>query len=106
MERDAELPPALEMVCLSALWRIGEGNVADVRREVSLDKPLAYTTVLTLLDRLTHRGAVTRRKEGRRYRYRALVARDDLRKRALARFLASHFDGSLTELRAFLEQPG
>src|SRR5258707_8481148 len=98
MEPEAKLPPALEMACLSALWRIGEGNVADVRREVSADKPLAYTTVLTLLDRLTHRGAVTRRKEGRRYKYRALVARDDMRKRALTRFLASNFDGSLTQL--------
>ena len=66
MARDRELPPPLEMMCLNALWEIGEGNVEDVRRVVSQNRPLAYTTVLTLLDRLTRRGAVSRRKEGTR----------------------------------------
>jgi hypothetical protein len=53
MARDRELPPPLEMMCLNALWEIGEGNVEDVRKVISLNRPLAYTTVLTLLDRLT-----------------------------------------------------
>ena len=35
MARDRELPPPLEMMCLNALWEIGEGNVEDVRRVVS-----------------------------------------------------------------------
>ena len=102
MERDAELPPPLEMVCLCALWRLGEGTVADVRREATGQKALAYTTVLTLLDRLTRRGAVARRKEGRSFRYRPSVAREVMRKRALARFLTAHFDGSVEELQKFL----
>jgi predicted transcriptional regulator len=103
MDRDAELPPPLEMVCLSALWRIGEGTVAEVRKEAMRDKPLAYTTVLTLLDRLTRRTAVARRKEGRSFRYRPAVAREDMRKRALVRFVAAHFDGSVDELHSFIE---
>jgi len=105
MAKDRELPPPLEMMCLNALWDIGEGNVEEVRKVVSQNRPLAYTTVLTLLDRLARRGAVSRRKEGRGFRYQPTVARDKLRRMALTQFLEYHFEGSVAKLRIFLEQP-
>ena len=105
MARERELPPPLEMVCLNALWELGEGNVEDVRRVVAQNRPLAYTTVLTLLDRLTRRGAVARRKEGRGFRYQPTVERDRLRRMALRQFLDYHFDGSVANLKVFLEAP-
>jgi BlaI family penicillinase repressor len=105
MAKDRELPPPLEMMCLNALWDIGEGNVEEVRKVVSQNRPLAYTTVLTLLDRLARRGAVSRRKEGRGFRYQPTVARDKLRRMALIQFLEYHFEGSVAKLRIFLEQP-
>ena len=105
MGKDRELPPPLEMMCLNALWEIGEGNVEDVRKVVSQNRPLAYTTVLTLLDRLARRGAVSRRKEGRGFRYQPTVERDKLRRLALRQFLDYHFDGSAAQLRVFLEAP-
>jgi predicted transcriptional regulator len=93
------------MLCLNALWDISEGNVEDVRKMISQARPLAYTTVLTLLDRLARRGAVSRRKEGRGFRYQPTVERDKLRRLALKQFLEYHFDGSETKLKIFLEQP-
>lgn len=105
MGRERELPPPLEMMCLNALWEIQEGNVEDVRRVVAQSRPLAYTTVLTLLDRLARRGAVSRRKEGRGFRYQPTVARDKLRRMALRQFLEYHFEGSEAKLKFFLEQP-
>jgi predicted transcriptional regulator len=105
LTRERELPPPLEMTCLNALWEIHEGNVEDVRKVVSQNRPLAYTTVLTLLDRLARRGAVARRKEGRGFRYQPVVARDKLRRLALRQFLEYHFDGSEAKLKIFLEQP-
>jgi predicted transcriptional regulator len=93
------------MTCLNALWEIQEGNVEDVRKHVSQNRPLAYTTVLTLLDRLARRGAVSRRKEGRGFRYQPTVERDKLRRLALRHFLEYHFDGSEAKLKIFLEQP-
>jgi len=92
-------------MCLNALWEIQEGNVEDVRRVVAQHRPLAYTTVLTLLDRLARRGAVSRRKEGRGFRYQPTVARDKLRRMALRQFLEYHFEGSEAKLKIFLEQP-
>jgi len=106
MARDRELPPPLEMMCLNALWEIGEGNVEDVRKVVSQDRPLAYTTVLTLLDRLARRSAVSRRKEGRGFRYQPTVERNKLRRMALKLFLEHHFDGSDVKLKVFLEEYG
>lgn len=93
------------MMCLNALWQLGEGNVEEVRRVVSQGKPLAYTTVLTLLDRLARRGAVSRRKEGRGFRYQPTVERNRLRRMALKQFLDYHFDGSADDLKAFLDSP-
>ena len=61
--------------------------------------------MLTLLDRLARRGAVSRRKEGRGFRYQPTVARDKLRRMALRQFLEYHFDGSEAKLKIFLEQP-
>jgi len=105
MGRDRELPPPLEMMCLNALWQISEGNVEEVRRMVAQSRPLAYTTVLTLLDRLARRGAVSRRKEGRGFRYQPTVERDRLRRLALKQFLEYHFDGQVMKLKVFLDQP-
>ncbi len=61
--------------------------------------------MLTLLDRLARRGAVSRRKEGRGFRYQPTVERDKLRRMALRQFLEYHFDGSEAKLKLFLEEP-
>jgi hypothetical protein len=58
-----EIPPPLELDCLRALWGLGEGSVRDVRK-VMVKRELAYTTVMTVLDRLEKRGGVTRKKRG------------------------------------------
>ena len=97
-----QLPPPLELVCLKALWSLGEGSVSDVRRIVSLHKPLAYTTVLTLLDRLASKNIVARRKEGRAFVYAPQVSQDSVRRMAFREFLESYFDGSEDGLIEFL----
>ena len=99
------LPPPLELTCLQALWRIGEGSVHEVRKAVSKERILAYTTVMTLLDRLEKRGCVTRRKPGRSYLYRPKVSRDKLREHALKQLLHGFFDGSADALLRYLREP-
>lgn len=98
----SEIPPPLELLCLKALWSLREGNVEAVRKALSGHKPLAYTTVLTLLDRLARRGSVSRRKEARTFVYQPQVSADTLRRMALKEFLDRHFNGSEADLVAFL----
>jgi len=66
-----EIPPPLELQCLSALWTLGEVNVQAVRDFLAPRKSLAYTTVMTMLDRLTRKQVLSRRKVGRSARMRA-----------------------------------
>ena len=45
-----EVPPPLELLCLRALWSLGEGNVKAVQQIVAQSRPLAYTTIMTVLE--------------------------------------------------------
>jgi predicted transcriptional regulator len=57
----------LENTVMEILWAHGEGAVRDVIER--LERPLAYTTVMTTLDRLFKKGMLERRKEERAFVY-------------------------------------
>ena len=97
-----EVPPPLELLCLKALWELQEGNVNAVRRIVSQTRPLAYTTIMTVLDRLVRKGRLTRRKVGRAFVYTPQGTRDALRRTALRELVDVFFDGSEEALLRFL----
>ena len=84
------------------LWRLGESNVRTVQETLAGRRPLAYTTVMTMLERLARKQLVTRRKIGRHFVYTPEVDRDTVRHRALRQLLDSLFDGSRDELTGFL----
>lgn len=100
-----EIPPPLELECLKVLWKLGEGNVRQVQTILTEQRTLAYTTVMTVLDRLEKRGAATRRKQGRSFVYAPKIPRAVMRKAAVQRLLADFFDGSPDSLREFLLTP-
>ena len=97
-----DIPPPLEMLCLKALWSMGEGSVGAVRGAVAESKPLAYTTVMTVLDRLARRNIVGRRKVGRAFVYAPRISRDAMRRLALKEFVDGFFEGSEEKLAQFL----
>jgi len=96
------LPPPLEMEAMKELWRLGEATVREVQERLSFRRPLAYTTVMTLLDRLARKGAAGRRKQGRAHVYYPLFSRDAARDVALDRLTADFFEGSRQSLLAHL----
>jgi predicted transcriptional regulator len=57
----------LEHTVMEALWEHGEANVHEVMRR--LNRPLAYNTVMTTLDRLYKKGLLNRSKIDRAYLY-------------------------------------
>ena len=87
---------------MKALWDLGEGGVRQVQLEIGRERPLAYTTVMTLLDRLARKGAVARRKEGRRHVYAPLVSREAALEVAVDRLAQDFFGGSRERLRNHL----
>jgi BlaI family penicillinase repressor len=99
-----EVPPPLELLCLRALWSLGEGNVKAVRQIVSESRPLAYTTIMTVLDRLVRKGMLARRKVGRSFTYAPQATRDAARRAAVRELLDGYFDGSEEALLQFLQR--
>ncbi len=101
--RASEIPPPLELDCLRILWHLGEGSVREVHAEMVKSRPLAYTTVMTLLERLESRGAVGRRKSGRAFLYTPRLEKDEARRAAVRELVESLFGGSEAALRVYLE---
>ena len=100
-----DIPPPLELECLRVLWALGEGSVKDVREQMTQSRELAYTTVMTILDRLAKKEVVSRKKLGRAFVYVPLVDRESLRRVAVKDLLDTYFDGDSSSLASWLKFP-
>lgn len=76
----------LERDVLNVLWAANDLAVRDV--QTRLGRPIAYTTVMTTLDRLFKKGVLVRRQSGRAFLYSAAVTRDELQAQIASRVLA------------------
>ena len=81
----------LEITVMEILWARGESNVHDVTRR--LDRPLAYTTVMTTLDRLFKKGLLERRKSERAFFYSPRWSRREWEHRRAGDFVAGFLAG-------------
>jgi len=101
-----DVPPPLELLCLRALWALRDGNVKQVQALVAQSRPLAYTTIMTVLERLVRKGRLRRRKAGRAFVYSPEASRDAMRRAAIRELVEGFFDGSEDELIRFLRESG
>ena len=101
---NSSLPPPLEMACLGTLWTMREGTVRDVSAALASRQSFAYTTVMTLLERLVKRGHLTRRKAGRSFVYTPVRDPEELREIAINELARDYFAGSRGALRNWLER--
>ncbi len=96
--------PELEMEVMKILWEAEAATVGDVQEHLKPSRPLAYTTVMTVLDRLSRKRVVTRRKQGRGYLYRPTWSREDACELALDRLLTDFFGNNPNALSNYLER--
>ncbi len=92
----------LELDCLNTLWPMGQGTVREIRDRLAERLPRAYTTIMTIMDRLTRKGIVERKKSGRAYVYRANLTAEEARAQALGHVIDKFFGGSKEALVAQL----
>ena len=60
----------LEALVMNHLWSAdGPQTVRDVLQRIDREPPLAYTTVMTVMDKLHRKGLLSRDREGRAWRY-------------------------------------
>ena len=80
--RDTSTLPGLfelEAEIMDEVWRLGETSVRTVHDELNerSDKSRAYTTIMTVMQRLDAKGFLRRRREGRCDLYSPCITRED-----------------------------
>jgi predicted transcriptional regulator len=92
----------LQLAVVRVLWERGESTVVEVQEALSPTRPLAQTTVATILSRLEKRGIVEHRTVGRQFVYRAEVTEPQVRRSMVAELTSLLFDGSPAALISHL----
>jgi predicted transcriptional regulator len=95
-KHQADVPPAalghLEFSVMEILWDVGESSVGDVRQR--LNRPLAYTTVMTTLERLHKKSLLGRRRIGRAFLYSPQLSRQQWEQGRAGELVMAFVDGS------------
>jgi len=98
----------LERAVMEQLWAAHSPDAAltvrEVHDELARSRDIAYTTVMTVMDRLARKDLVTQERDGRAYRYRARGSRAAMTAELMRETLAD-FTGHdrQTALAAFVE---
>lgn len=79
---------------MAAVWRLGEATVEEVRSQQPARSRSAYTTVQTVMNRLTERGLLARERRGNAYAYKPRYAEADYLARTIGDRLAGASPGA------------
>ena len=93
----------LERELMEHVWELEEASVSDVHD--GLGARLAYTTIMTTLDRLYKKGILARRKQGRAFLYSARFSREEFKQNLVRKamdFLIAEHREHTTPLMAYL----
>jgi predicted transcriptional regulator len=83
----------LQKAVMDTVWQLGEATVQQVLDRLSGDRPLAYTTILSAMQKLEKAGWLEHREEGRTYVYRPTRSRAEEGKNSLRKFMDQVFGG-------------
>ncbi len=104
MKYPEQLTPA-EYGIIQILWDSSSPlSVSQVLKILCLQKPTAYTTAMTLLDKMTKKGSLERVKKGKAYYYHPRVRRSGVLSFMIQKFTDQYFDGEKEKLTAFVQK--
>jgi predicted transcriptional regulator len=96
----------LEAVIMDRVWERGEPvTVRELFDELSAERTIAYTTVMSTMDNLHRKGWLDRVREGKAYRYTATASREEYSARLMREALADGGDAEAV-LSHFVAQIG
>jgi len=95
----------LELDIMKASWRRPPTTVREVQQAIRPGRQLAYTTVMTIMDRLFHKGFLSRSLRSRTHYYEPAVDYTEVRDKAVEVLINSFF-GSKEKLKEFLDETG
>ncbi|HCB75352.1 MAG TPA: CopY family transcriptional repressor [Sphingomonas bacterium] len=93
-----------EHAVMEVLWDESPLTAQEVAERVPADRDWSVNTVKTLLGRLLGKSIIAHEEDGRRYRYRPLVAREDYVSGESRKLIDRLFGGRLTPLVAHLAE--
>lgn len=88
----------LQLAIMHVLWDRGEATVSEVQKALEPDRPLAYTTVGTMLAKMENNGQVTHRVEGRVNVYRSKLPREKVSRSMVSDLAQRLCAGDITQL--------
>ena len=94
----------LQLRILQLLWENPDASVSDVHAALRRERPLAYTTVATMLRKMETRGLVSHTEAGRAFLYRARIGPEELNRSVGRHFVKRFFEGSLSQAVSHLLQ--
>src|SRR5947207_15077652 len=92
----------LELDIMEAVWTSPPITVRDVQAAIRPSRNLAYTTVMTLMDRLYQKGFLSRALRSRTHFYEPAIDFTDVRDEAVESLIKNFF-GSKEKLKEFLQ---
>jgi BlaI family transcriptional regulator, penicillinase repressor len=91
-----------ELRIMNVVWAKAGATGREVKDALSVEKPIAYTTVVTLMNILVGKGHLEREAAGRQYRYRPKVSQKKALSALVRDFVDRVFAGSPQSLMAHL----
>lgn len=83
----------LQRAVLEIVWDLGEARVHDILGQLGHRRKLAYTTVLTVMQKLEKAGWLAHRSEGKSYIYMPTRSREEAGAGSVRQFLKRVFEG-------------
>jgi len=105
MKRPTHLTPG-EFELMQILWGLGAGSVKEIWQKVNPQRDLAYTTVMTVLDKMRRKGILNQQKRGKAYWYTPTIRRDEALAGVIEHVVDTYFNGSRTDFVRFVRQKG
>jgi BlaI family transcriptional regulator, penicillinase repressor len=106
MKPPKAVPTDLELVVLKAIWKRGQATVREIYQDLAMERKIAYTTVLTMMGVLEHKGRLQKTAGERAYVYRPTQPKDQVVDNMVVEFVNRVFSGSAKPLLVhLLEDP-
>ena len=97
---------ARELAIMKIVWRLQEASVREVYETLRKRRPVAYTTVMTMMSTLEGKGYLKKRADGRAFRYRPARPEGHVITSLVREFVDRVFDGTSRPLLAHLVTGG
>jgi BlaI family transcriptional regulator, penicillinase repressor len=106
VKRDFDLDSIMltrrELQIMKVIWDEGAMTVKEMCRILSRHKTIAYTTVLTFMQILERKGALSHTRSGRAFIYRPILSRPQATRNHVRDIIERFFDGRPEKLLSYV----